>query len=243
MSGLDCIWLLENHNKNLDILEKQLSNIYTSLGLKELDMKNGNLKSKYHDLEKKIKKNKVKINKYESLLNQYNYTIKEIEKDLYNGDIKDLKQLEHLNEEKEKALDTINNLELDIIFMLEKEENAIRELKYIDKKLNETDFELKEMAEELEFRKKHLSTNIEKELDAIKKLEKNINTEALAKYNHIRKTKITAIVPIKDSICTGCNMRIPTYLLKPIKEKKELIYCENCGRILYHVNDPELSLI
>lgn len=46
-----------------------------------------------------------------------------------------------------------------------------------------------------------------------------------------------AIVPVKDGVCSGCFISIPPMRQDKIRTMDEIIYCENCGRILVWEED------
>jgi predicted nucleic acid-binding Zn-ribbon protein len=46
-----------------------------------------------------------------------------------------------------------------------------------------------------------------------------------------------AIVPVKGGVCSGCFIAIPPMRLDKIRAMDEIIYCENCGRILVWEED------
>ena len=63
-------------------------------------------------------------------------------------------------------------------------------------------------------------------------------TEKLAKpllfrYEKLKKRYKRSIVPVKDDICLGCFMRVPTQLITRGRTDREVISCEGCGRVLY----------
>ncbi len=46
-----------------------------------------------------------------------------------------------------------------------------------------------------------------------------------------------AIVPVKNGVCSGCFISIPPMRQDKIRAMDEIIYCENCGRILVWEDD------
>jgi predicted nucleic acid-binding Zn-ribbon protein len=42
-----------------------------------------------------------------------------------------------------------------------------------------------------------------------------------------------AIVAIEHGVCTGCHMKVTTATAARVKAGKEIVNCEQCGRILY----------
>ena len=60
-----------------------------------------------------------------------------------------------------------------------------------------------------------------------------IRKPLLASYERLRNRYKRAIVPVKDDTCLGCFMRLPTSITAHGRTDKEVLLCENCGRILY----------
>ncbi|MCK5739640.1 hypothetical protein KAH55_10675 [bacterium] len=52
-------------------------------------------------------------------------------------------------------------------------------------------------------------------------------------YEKLRKRYKRAIVPVKDHVCLGCFLRVPTSLSVRGREDAGVYTCEGCGRILY----------
>ena len=67
-------------------------------------------------------------------------------------------------------------------------------------------------------------------VDAREKVEQRL----LASYDRIRKNfrNGLAVVPVERDACGGCFNAIPPQRQSEIKQRKKIIVCENCGRIL-----------
>jgi len=61
----------------------------------------------------------------------------------------------------------------------------------------------------------------------------NINKPLLGAYERLRRRYRRAIVPVREDTCLGCFMRLPTSITSHGRTGKEVLICENCGRILY----------
>ncbi len=63
-----------------------------------------------------------------------------------------------------------------------------------------------------------------------------IGPEDLATYERLRQRKGgRAVVIIANSICQGCRMSPPTSQLQQAQMGRDLVFCNNCGRILHVV--------
>lgn len=55
----------------------------------------------------------------------------------------------------------------------------------------------------------------------------------LRTYERLHQRYRRAVVPVKDEICLGCFVKLPTSLSTKGKGNVVVFRCENCGRILY----------
>ena len=61
-----------------------------------------------------------------------------------------------------------------------------------------------------------------------------IDEDLLARFERLFKSKGDAVVvAIEHGVCTGCHMKVTTATAAGVKAGKEIVSCENCGRILY----------
>lgn len=135
------------------------------------------------------------------------------------------------------------------------------EVKLCEKHIKDANEEIAEKAGALEKAKKAIATKegilntkkgeLEKIIAATEKEEKHFNDLAqsarshvderlLASYEKIRKNYRNglAVVPVERDACGGCFYYIPPQKQSEIKQRKKVMVCENCGRVLV---DTDLS--
>ena len=62
----------------------------------------------------------------------------------------------------------------------------------------------------------------------------DIDDDTLSLYERLMKSKGgDAIVSATNKQCTGCHMKLVPSTMINVKAEKEIVQCENCGRILY----------
>lgn len=165
-----------------------------------------------------------------------------------------IKEAEALIKKYEKDSENVkNNREFEAI---NKEiEMQQLEVKLCEKHIKDANEEIAEKAVSLEKAKKALSTKegvlntkkseLEKIIATTEKEEKQFNKSAeearahvddrlLASYEKIRKNYRNglAVVPVERDACGGCFYSIPPQKQSEIKQRKKVMVCENCGRIL-----------
>lgn len=120
----------------------------------------------------------------------------------------------------------------DIIFSLEQEENMINEQ---EKELEEELEKIKEKSKEKELLLEELA---KKEQDIIPGLDEEI----LFKFERIIKNKSgLGIVPVKDSVCTGCHMMLPAQFENNVRKGEDILFCPYCSRILYYEDEQSME--
>jgi predicted nucleic acid-binding Zn-ribbon protein len=171
-----------------------------------------------------------------------------------------IKDSQDLVKKYEKQSDNVkNNREFEAI---NKEiEMQTLEVKLAEKHIKDATEEIAEKGKQLEVAKKAVASKetnlkgkkgeLEKIIAETDKEEKNYNKQAssarehvderlLVSYDRIRKNYRNglAVVPVERDSCGGCFNAIPPQKQSDIKQRKKIIVCENCGRILV---DDELN--
>jgi uncharacterized protein len=129
------------------------------------------------------------------------------------------------------------------------------EVKLCEKHIKDANEEIAEKAVSLDKAKKAIATKegvlttkkgeLEKIISATEKEEKHFNKVAadarehvdnrlLTSYDKIRKSYRNglAVVPVERDACGGCFYYIPPQKQSEIKQRKKVMVCENCGRVL-----------
>ena len=222
----------------------ELQNIHTKIDKirqvrGELPMEVADLEDDVLGLETRISKIKAELDDLEDSIVTRKNTIKDAQSSIkkYDTQLKEVK----------------NNREYDA---LTKEiEIQGLDIQVSEKKIKEHGFEITSKTEiyeaakaELEGRKKDLeikkgeldviTAETEKEeLDLQKKPDKaepQIEERLLVAYKRLRKNAVNglAVVTIDRDSCSGCFNQIPPQRQLDIRQRKKIIVCEHCGRIL-----------
>ena len=58
----------------------------------------------------------------------------------------------------------------------------------------------------------------------------------MSKYERLRKKFPSGdvLVPMKDEVCTGCNMHLRPQIVNEILQGHKIHSCQHCGRLLFH---------
>lgn len=183
------------------------------------------IKSELDDLEDSIVTRKNMIKEAQALIKKYDTQLKEV---------KNNREYDALTKEIE-----IQGLDIQVS----------------EKKIKEHGFEITQKTEiyekaqtdldgrkkDLDVKKSELATitaETEKEEDVLvkraDKAEPQIEERLLIAYNRLRKNSVNglAVVTIDRDSCSGCFNQIPPQRQLDIRQRKKIIVCEHCGRIL-----------
>ena len=202
--------------------------------LKGIKEKYDNTKIDYENSINSLKKLEREFLSLESKLNLNSKEMERLEYELYNNSGSDLKLIENIESKKEAIKES--NDEIDE--RIKESKTSDREIKVsilkcrkIIEKLRE-DFikEKKEFSISIDEAKKKLPAKI-KERD---QLAGKIPPSILKNFEYLIKNKDNAVSELKDGICLGCRMMVSSMTIDEISKGKDIVYCDNCGRILYY---------
>jgi len=219
--------------------------------LNELKKVRGALPEEVMDLEDELAG-------YQTRIQKYNDEAADLELNIANNKtaIKDAEKL--IAKYEEQQMNVRNNREYDAITkevelqqleiqILEKRiKEAFEKIEGKKAEIDETKGVMDERQKDLESKKGELDQLVAESEDDEKKLLKSRNTaskgieERLFKsYDKVRNNARNglAVVDVKRGACGGCFNVVPPQRQADIREKKKIIVCEHCGRILADVEE------
>ena len=140
--------------------------------------------------------------------------------------------LGHEIERYEKEITAIEDRELELMDQADKlktevtaeEKKATAAKESISRQLKDLDEKAKTLETRLEELKKERGT-----------LAETIDEDLLERFDRLFASKgDAAVVALEHDVCTGCHMRVTTATSMRVKAGKEIVSCEQCGRILYN---------
>lgn len=199
---------------------------------------------------------------YQTRIEKHNQDLQSIEDEINRNKIaiKDSEKL--IKKYEEQQMNVRNNREYDAIskeielqtLEIQIAEKRIKEGYFKIEKKNEEIEKTKEVFQErgkdLDSKKKELEVITSESQDEEQKLReereeaaKFIEERLLKSYNKVRNNAINglAVVTVKRGACGGCFNIVPPQRQADIRERKKIIVCEHCGRILADVDDLVLE--
>jgi predicted nucleic acid-binding Zn-ribbon protein len=137
----------------------------------------------------------------------------------------------HEIERYENEIRKLEDQELELMIEADK---AKGELEAAEKAAGATKDTISRQLADLESKSKALETQ-QQELESERKsLASKIDDDLLDQFERLFNSKgDAAIVAVEHGVCTGCHMKVTTATAAAVKAGKEIVSCEQCGRILY----------
>jgi predicted nucleic acid-binding Zn-ribbon protein len=87
---------------------------------------------------------------------------------------------------------------------------------------------------DLEAKSETLQSRLEELTKERAEIAGKIDEDLLGRFERLFKSKGDAVVvALEHEVCTGCHMKVTAQTAHRVKAGKEIVSCENCGRILY----------
>ena len=87
---------------------------------------------------------------------------------------------------------------------------------------------------DLEAKSKALQSRLEELMKERAEVAGKIDEDLLGRFERLFASKGDAVVvALEHEVCTGCHMKVTTQTAHRVKAGKEIVSCEQCGRILY----------
>jgi predicted nucleic acid-binding Zn-ribbon protein len=185
----------------------------------------GTLKSKLQHLEMDRKKleldagtrresiNRLKTQQYETRKNdEFRAMGNEIER--YE------KEIQHIEDQELELMDQAEKLKVDVAAE--------------DKKASSARDSIARQMADLEEKAKTLDGRLNQLTAERTELAGKIDEDLFGRFERLFASKgDAAVVALEHEVCTGCHMKVTTQTAHRVKNGKEIVSCEQCGRILY----------
>lgn len=191
--------------------------------------------------QKKLEKTKaeakqirIKLNQIEDKVEAQRIKRKKNQAALFGGKIKNPKELQDLQMESEALKRYISQLEdeqLEAMFANESAENAENQA---SKDLTQIKGTVAEENASLLGEKNKIEADLERLIREKEAVLQSISPKSLSLYQKLRRTKYgTAIAAISEGGCSICGQSLTPADLQTIRASSKLVFCPNCGRILF----------
>jgi uncharacterized protein len=199
-------------------INTELENVKKIIADKKIERKNFDME--LADAETKIKKHQTELNAVKS-------------NDAYKALVKEI-------EDGKKRKDEVETL---ILGNMENIDKLNNDLNVLNSKSIEMQKQAKEKIDQMNNEINNLKSDLEKEQNTRNEIASSVPASLLKTYDKIRQHRGgKGIAEIKSNICYGCHLSLAPQIINEVLQDKEIVFCENCGRILY-VNDSNLDSV
>jgi len=131
----------------------------------------------------------------------------------------------------EKEIQQIEDQELELMDQAEKIKG---ELAAEDKKAAGARESIARQMADLDEKGKALDAQLKQLTAERTELAGKVEEDLLSRFERLFASKgDAAVVALEHEVCTGCHMKVTTQTAHRVKNGKEIVSCEQCGRILY----------
>ena len=204
--------------------------------LKEMDESLEGKRAGLSQAEETLKKLQVEKNEKEVDIKGREEKVKKHEGELYQ--IKNNKEYKALQGEIESIKADISLLEESVLKLYDEIEAAQNRVEAEKKVFEEEQRSVEAEKSAINAEEKELDSRLDGLRASRQQFMGGIDPEVLDKYERILKNKgRVALAAVKGNFCGECNMHLRPQLINEAKLLKALVFCENCGRMLYEAEE------
>ncbi|HAF03752.1 MAG TPA: hypothetical protein DIT76_04995 [Spartobacteria bacterium] len=143
-------------------------------------------------------------------------------------------EFQAMGHEIERYENEIRKIEDEELELMEQVDKLKAELGADEKKAATTKESISRQMTDLEAKSKTLESRLEDLTRERAELAGKIDEDLLSRFERLFASKGDAVVvALEHEVCTGCHMKVTTATAARVRAGKEIVSCEQCGRILY----------
>ncbi|MEP6671181.1 MAG: C4-type zinc ribbon domain-containing protein [Chthoniobacter sp.] len=226
---IEKLLVLQDRDRKIRALKQELK--LAPLERKELDEKLAEALKKFEAVKLKAKEIEVERKKLEVEVQAKRDSINKFQTQKFQT---------RKNEEFQALNNEIKRYEGDISSIEDRELELMESGDKAKTTIAETDKETQAVKTQVERQLADIAGKIDavgvqlKELEAERaRLAENVDEDLLDTFNGLFSTKSEAVVALEHGVCMGCHMTLTTQTMVRVKGNREIVNCEQCGRILY----------
>jgi predicted nucleic acid-binding Zn-ribbon protein len=211
----------------LEALPDQIGGVDRELGIRTA--KFDEIKNRTRQIEADRKKIDLDVQSKQAAIGRYRSQQQQTRKN------EEFAALNHEIEHTEKEISTLEDAELELMEAYDKGLVTVAEAQ---KELLQFQDKAKHKKSDLEKRAATVSAELTAAREKQAAAEQTVEPDVLARYRRILKSKKdVAIVPIRGGACGGCHMKLTSQTVISARGGENLTSCENCGRLVYWLEE------
>jgi uncharacterized protein len=229
-SELEQLLILQDRDQKIRQIRTEIETV--PLRRKSLEVQLAASKASVETLKQRARQVEVDRKKLELDVGTRTDTISRLKTQQYQTRKNDeFQAIGHEIERYEKEIIKIEDEELELMVLADKVKADLAEEQ---KKAAAAQNSIARQTADLEEKSKALESQLQTLTGERSELAGEIDEDLLASFERLFKSKgDAAVVAIEHGVCTGCHMKVTTATAAQVRAGKEIVSCENCGRILY----------
>lgn len=223
------------------LVELQKIDVYLS----DVERAKQELPIKLADMDRELEKATAKLEKLKEKLQELQKSRRSLENDVEaeedriknliakSSSVKTNKEYKALLKEIEQAKKVNWEREEGIIDLLTQTEESEQELDLDKAGLKKKEREINQGKSKLHTQVEELQAGTQERRQAKEKIIKKLAPALIKRYQFIGSRLGVAVVPVKDSACQGCHMKLSPQIIVELESNREIIACPSCYRILH----------
>jgi predicted nucleic acid-binding Zn-ribbon protein len=226
----------------------------TLVSLQEIETESNKIKQKLERLPDKLNVLESRLNEFQQSIENDEALLTELKKQyrVHESDVqtnldrmkKSQEKLRSVktNKEYQSSLKEIDDLKVANSRIEDQMLECLDQMEEIEKRIASKNKDYLDISEQAGQEREKIQQEAEegnKELSVLEndwyEISKRLEPELLNKFEMIKKQQASgsAVVPVKDAVCLGCNMNIPPQMYNELQRFDSLRFCPFCQRIIY----------
>lgn len=226
---IEKLLVLQDRDRKIRTLKQELK--MSPLERKQLDEKLASTLKHFEAVKLKAKEIEVERKKLEIEAQSKRDTIAKYQTQKFQT--RKNEEFQALNNEISRYEGEIRGVEDRELELMESAETAKALIASTDKETQTVKAQVERQLADIEAKTEALAVQL-KELEAERaSLAAAVDEDLLDTFNRLFTNKTEAVVALEHDVCMGCHMKLTTQTVVRVKGSREIVHCEQCGRILY----------
>ena len=227
---LEQLLILQDRQQKIRQIEHEIKNL--PLQRKHLDAQLADSAASLEAIKQKARQVEIDRKKLELDVGTRTESINRLKNQQYQTRKND--EFQAMGNEIRRYEDEIRKLEDQELELMEQADKLKVEVTAEEKKAGATKDSIGRQMTDLGEKSKALETRLQELSKERKELADKMDEDVLDQFERLFVSKgDSAIVAVEHGVCTGCHMKLTIATIKAAEAGKEIVSCEQCGRILY----------
>ncbi|HME88985.1 MAG TPA: C4-type zinc ribbon domain-containing protein [Chthoniobacterales bacterium] len=227
---LEQLLVLQDRQQRIRQIENEIKTL--PLQRKHLESQLAESAASLEAIKQKARQVEIERKKLELDVGTRNESINRLKTQQYQTRKND--EFQAMGHEIQRYEDEIRKLEDQELELMEQGDKLKIEVTAEEKKAGATKDSITRQMNDLGEKSKTLETRLQELSKERKELAEKMEEDLLNRFERLFVSKgDSAVVAVERGVCTGCHMKLTTATVKAAEAGKEIVSCEQCGRILF----------